>query len=138
MKRKPSDLSPEDQRYTRSLLMHAAQEAAQQGTLEDFLEGLFTPSEQIMFGRRIWIARLLMQKQSYDYIGERLFVSTQTIRKIENWLQGIMPKYNEIIEEEISREKIKRRREAIRANPFGLTALKHKYPLHFLLFPWPK
>ena len=32
----------------------------------------------------------------------------------------------------------KRRREIIKANPFGLTALKKKYPLHFLLFPWPR
>jgi Trp operon repressor len=138
MKRKPEDLSPEDQKYTRTLLMHAAREASRQGKLEDFLEGLLSPSEQIMLGRRIWISRLLMQQKTYDEIGARLKVGTQTIQKVEAWLQGIMPRYDDAIQAEMKRQTIERRKAAIRENPFGLTALKAKYPLHFLLFPWPK
>ena len=53
MKRKLDDLSLEDQALTRKVLMNAATQAAQNGTIENFIENLLTPSEQIMCGRRI-------------------------------------------------------------------------------------
>jgi Trp operon repressor len=138
MKRKPDDLSPEDQAQTRALLMRAAQTAFTHKNIEDFLEGLLTPSEQIMLGRRIWIARMLIDNKRYDEIGARLHVGPGTIRHVELWLLKLLPDYGKHIKVQRRKMTEQRRREVARQNPFGLTALKKKYPLHFLLFPWPK
>jgi Trp operon repressor len=141
MKRKLEDLSAADQKQTRNLLFAAAEDAHKNSTTKVFLEGLLTQSEQIMLGRRIWIARMLLENKTYQEIGERLHVGPNTVMRTELWLQGMLPDYDKEIQrlereekEELHRE---RKREAAQ-NPFSLTALKLKYPLHFLLFPWPK
>ncbi|MFT5831862.1 MAG: Trp operon repressor [Candidatus Paceibacteria bacterium] len=138
MKRKIDDLSIEDQALTRKLLMLAARKAAANGTIEQFMENLLTPSEQIMFGRRIWIARLLLAGKQFSEIGARLLVGPATVQKIEKQLLGEIPDYGETIK--LNRRKATRSERQRRAaeNPLGLTALKQKYPFHFLLFPWPK
>jgi len=138
MKRKPDDLSLEDQEFTRMVLLGAARAAHKNGGVDNFLEGLLTPSEQIMLGRRIWISRMLLEQKTYVEIGARLHVSMTTTRKVELWLRGILPDYGKRIKirKKIALEK-KVRRE-IQQNPFGMTALKKRYPLHFLFFPWPK
>lgn len=138
MKRKPSDLSLADQAYTRKLLFEAAKVARDSKQLEKFLDGLLTPSEQIMLGRRIWVSRLILENKRYDEISERLLIGHNTIAKVELWLRGLLPDYGELIEREIKRTTLARRKQIAKQNPFGLTALKMKYPLHFLLFPWPK
>ena len=138
MKRKPSDLSLADQAYTRKLLFEAAKVAKDTKQLEKFLDGLLTPSEQIMLGRRIWVSRLILENKRYDEISERLLIGHNTIAKVELWLRGLLPDYGKHIEREVKRTTQERRKQIAKANPFGLTALKMKYPLHFLLFPWPK
>ena len=138
MKRKPSDLSIEDQLFTRKVLFEAAKTAQTAKQLEKFLDGLLTPSEQIMLGRRIWISRMLLEQKRYDEIGARLLVGPNTITKVELWLRGLLPDYGKYLEKEVVAETQKRRKRMAKENPYGLTALKMKYPLHFLLFPWPK
>ncbi|MFN3692663.1 MAG: Trp family transcriptional regulator [Candidatus Paceibacteria bacterium] len=138
MKRKPSDLSAADQLFTRKILFEAAKTAKTNKQLEKFLEGLLTPSEQIMLGRRIWISRMLLEQKRYDEIGARLHVGPNTVTKIELWLRGLLPDYGKYLEKEVKVETIKRRKRMAKENPYGLTALKMKYPMHFLLFPWPK
>ncbi len=138
MKRKPSDLSAKDQAFTRKLLFEAAKTAQSSKQLETFLDGLLTPSEQIMLGRRIWISRMLLEQKRYDEIGARLLVGPNTITKVEMWMRGQLPDYGRHLEKTVMTETDKQRRREAKANPFGLTALKLKYPLHFLLFPWPK
>jgi len=138
MKRKPSDLSPEDQTFTRKVLFEAAKTAQSSKQLEKFLSGLLTPSEQIMLGRRIWISRMLLENKRYEEIGERLLVAPNTITNVELWMRGLLPDYGDFIQKERKRTTKQRRDEIAKMNPFGLTALKKKYPLHFLLFPWPK
>jgi uncharacterized protein YerC len=138
MKRKPSDLSPEDQAFTRKILFEAANTAKDAQQMKKFLEGLLTPSEQIMLGRRIWISRMILENKRYDEICERLHVGNSTIAGVELWLRGLLPDYGKHIDRELKRTTLERRKQIARDNPFGLTALKTKYPLHFLLFPWPK
>jgi uncharacterized protein YerC len=138
MKRKPSDLSPEDQAFTRKILFEAANTAKDAKQMKKFLEGLLSPSEQIMLGRRIWISRMILENKRYDEISERLQVGHGTIASVELWLRGLLPDYGKHIEREIKRTTIERRKQIAKNNPFGLTALKMRYPLHFLLFPWPK
>jgi uncharacterized protein YerC len=106
--------------------------------MENFLYGLLTPSEQIMLGRRIWISRMILENKRYDEIGARLHVGSGTIAHVELWLRGLLPDYGKHIKREMKRTTEAKRRQAAKENPFGLTALKLRYPMHFLLFPWPK
>ncbi len=141
MKRKLEDLTVADQKQTRKLLFAAAQDAHKNGTTKVFLEGLLTPSEQIMLGRRIWIARMLLENKTYQEIGELLHVGPNTVMRTELWLQGMLPDYDKELvrmEKEEQRQLHKDRIRSAAQNPFSFTALKLKYPLHFLFFPWPK
>jgi len=138
MKRKIDDLSLEDQELTRTLLMTAAQQAAKNDTVEQFLENLLTPSEQIMFGRRIWIARMLLDGKQFNDIGARLHVGLTTVQKIEKQLLDEIPDYGETIKTNRRKATNERRQQIARENPHSFTALKRKYPFHFLFFPWPK
>ena len=53
-----------------------------------FLLGLFSPSESLMVGRRIQIAKLLLKGYGYEYIEKKLGASHQTVNKIEHWLNA--------------------------------------------------
>jgi uncharacterized protein YerC len=138
MKRKIDDLHIEDQALTRKLLMLAAKKAAANGTIEQFMENLLTPSEQIMCGRRIWIARMLLSGKQFSDIGARLLVGPATVQKIEKQLLGEMPDYGETIKAQRRKQTTDKRVQTVLEHPYSLTALKQKYPLHFLFFPWPK
>lgn len=138
MKRKIDDLTLADQEFTRKVLMVAARAAHKKGGVDNFLEGLLTPSEQIMLGRRIWISRLLLEQKTYAEIGARLHVGTTTVAKVELWLLGLMPDYGKRIKTRKRLSNHNKLHVELKQNPFGLTALKKRYPLHFLFFPWPK
>lgn len=138
MKRKPEELDPKTRKYCFGLLLNAAKDAARNDAYEDFFKGLLTHSEQIMLGRRIWISRLLFEQKSYLEIGRELRVGPNTIRRTEVWLRGLLPDYEKVLKEVEAAQLQTRQRREIKSNPFGLIALKKKYPLYFLLFPTPK
>jgi len=138
MKRKLEDLSLDDQTFTRKVLMEAATQAAANGTIEEFMESLLTPSEQIMCGRRLWIGRMLLSGKQFEEIGARLLVGPNTVQKIEKQLLGEIPDYGETIKINRRKATSQKRKLAALENPYSLTALKQKYPLHFMFFPWPK
>jgi len=138
MKRKASELSKKDKIRTLDLLYTAATSVHGRAAVKLFLRDLLTESERIMLGRRIWIARLLIQGKKHKDIGARLKVSAATIWRVERWLNDQMSGYEDAIqgiEKEMSRRAV---RGEIKNNPFGYAALKKKFPLHFLLFPEPK
>jgi len=103
-----------------------------------FLKDLLTPSERIMLGRRIWIARLLLQGKSQAYIGEKLKVGPNTVWRVEKWLRDQMPGYEEAIKGLEKELDTRAKKKYLYDNPLSFAALKKKYPLHFLLFPTPK
>ena len=138
MKRKRDELTDSEHMETLDMLYTAAGSMQGRDAMKTFLKELLTPSEKIMLGRRIWIARLLLQGYTPSEVGEKLQVGPNTVWRVEKWLNAQMPGYKQAIrnlEQEMSDREKKR---AISKNPFGLTALKKKYPLHFLLFPAPK
>lgn len=105
---------------------------------KSFLKELLTPSERIMLGRRIWIARLLLSGYTHAEIGEKLEVGPNTIVKVEKWLKRQMPGYKQAIcglEKELEN---RAKKLDMKNNPFGFRSLKKKFPAHFLLFPEPK
>lgn len=138
MKRKVDDLTREEMIRTLDLLYTAAGTVRGRDAMKLFLKDLLTVSERVMLGRRIWIARLLLQGYSSEEVQRKLKVGQNTVSRIERWLNDQMPGYEQVVQS-LEREMDKRavRRESF-ADPFSFAALKRKYPLHFLLFPNPK
>ncbi len=138
MKRKISELTEKERIKTLDLLYTAAASARGRDAMKSFLKDLLTTSERIMLGRRIWIARLLIQGMQITEIERTLKVGPNTVRRVEGWLEDQFPGYEKVlaeVEKEMDRRAV--RRESF-ADPFSFAALKRKYPLHFLLFPNPK
>jgi uncharacterized protein YerC len=100
------------------------------------LRDLLTESERIMLGRRILIARLLMQNETYEAIATRLGTSHPTIGRVHRWLRDQLPGYEHAIagmEREYNKRDFKRK-----FAKSALFRLKRRYPLHFIFFPEPK
>lgn len=133
MKKKLDQLSNKQQMETLDILYTAAGAVTGRDATKAFLRELLTPSERIMLGRRIWIARLLISGHTHAEIGAMLEVGPNTIVRVEKWLSQQMPGYRAAIqglEKEMEKRKSKGKDDI-----FSFKALKKKYPLHFLLFP---
>lgn len=89
MKRKVSDLSEKEMATTLDALYTAASSLKGRDAMKSFLRDLLTPSERVMLGRRIIIARMIVAGESYDAIGERLHVGRNTISKVYKWLEMV-------------------------------------------------
>lgn len=138
MKKRSNELSDKERMKTLDMLYTAASAVSGRNAMKLFLRDLLTESERIMLGRRVWIARLLLQGFHYDDIASELKVGYATIYRVERWLNDQMPGYEQALdglEEEMDKRALKRE---MKDNPFGYARLKKKYPLHFLLFPEPK
>ena len=133
MKKKKSDLTEQEYMETIDMLYTAAGSIKDRNSAKAFLRDLLTPSERIMLGRRIWIARLLLSGYSQAEIGEKLQVGPNTIWKVERWLRDQMPGYETVIKE--LEKELKHRNNRKPLSTFTFKKLKQKFPLHFLLFP---
>ncbi len=124
MKRRLSDLSEIERIKTLDTLYTAAGSVRGRTDMKLFLKDLLTESERVMLGRRILIARLLLQGASQDEVRE-------------HWLNDQMPGYEQAIAG-MEREFKGRTFATYYSAREVLRRLKKKYPLHFLLFPEPK
>ncbi|PJE74614.1 MAG: hypothetical protein COV01_01110 [Candidatus Taylorbacteria bacterium CG10_big_fil_rev_8_21_14_0_10_41_48] len=132
MKRKVSDLSEREVATTLDALYTAVSSLKGRDAMKAFLRDLLTPSERVMLGRRIIIARMIVAGESYDSIGERLHVGRNTIGKVHKWLQDQIPGFENALkglEKEFSNRQTKNS-----AYASVTKKLKKKYPLHFLFF----
>ncbi len=136
MKKRMSDLSKEEQIRTLDALYTAVSSVRTRNAMKEFLRDLLTPSERVMLGRRILIARLLLHGETYDAIRERTGAGPATIGRVRTWLQDQLPGYETAIAG-MEQEFEKRNQKKAYATKV-LTRLKKRYPLHFLLFPDPK
>lgn len=135
MKVKPKTLTKEQNIETHDALYTAAGSLRGRNAMKLFLRDLLTPSERVMLGRRILIAQRLLAGASYRRISKNLKVGKATIERVHRWLQDQLPGYEQALkgmEKEFKNRHIRHESRTIFAN------LKRKYPLHFLLFPWPK
>jgi uncharacterized protein YerC len=135
MKKKMADLSEKERIATLDALYTAAGTVRGRSAMKTFLRDLLTESERVMLGRRIIIARLLLQDQTRDEIRQKTGAGLNTIDRIQRWLRDEMPGYENAIsamEEELGRRDFRRK-----YSKSLLFRLKRRYPLHFLLFPEP-
>lgn len=135
MKKRMTDLSEKERIATLDTLYTAAGTVRGRSAMKTFLRDLLTESERVMLGRRIIIARLLLQDETRDEIRKRTGAGLSTIDRIHRWLKDEMPGYENAIgamEEELGRRDFKRK-----YSKSLLFRLKRRYPLHYLLFPEP-
>jgi len=136
MKVKVSKLSEKEKMVTLDTLYTAASAIKGRNAVKLFLKDLLTPSERIMLGRRIIIARKLLDGATYDDITRSLGAGPDTIYKVQRWLHDQLPGYEQAIKG-LEKEFGRRQDKKLYAQS-TLYRLKKKYPLHFLLFPTPK
>jgi uncharacterized protein YerC len=136
MKRRLKDLTKEETIVTLDTLYTASSSIKGRDAMKLFLRDLLTPSERIMLGRRIIIARMLMAGNSYSQIGKRLHVGYATVRRVHKWLEDQFPGFENSIKE--MEKEFDRRAGKVSTGNSLVARLKKKYPLHFLLFPQPK
>lgn len=136
MKVKIEKLTEKEIIQTLDTLYTAASAVKGRDATKLFLRDLLTKSERIMLGRRIIIARLLINGFSQREIIGKLGVGQDTIARVHKWLHDQMPGYERAIEG-IEKEFDRRQEKNLYAQS-ALYRLKKKYPLHFLLFPTPK
>jgi uncharacterized protein YerC len=136
MKRCPEDLTKKEMIATLDALYTSASSLRGREAIKLFLRDLLTPSERVMLGRRIIIARMLINGISYDSIGKRLRVGRATVGRIHRWLKDQLPGFENAIKE--MEKEFDRRARKTPAELFSYAWMKRKYPFHFLLFPEPK
>jgi uncharacterized protein YerC len=136
MKVKLDKLSEKEITHTLDVLYTAAGAVQGRDQMKAFLRDLLTPSERIMLGRRIIIARKLIDGETYEDISSGMRVGQDTVWKVQKWLDDQMPGYEKAISG--MKKEFNRRAEKKLYAKSVLFRLKKKYPLHFLLFPVPK
>lgn len=140
MKVRPRELDDKARMHTLDALYTAASTLKGRAAVKLFLRDLLTPSERIMLGRRILIARMLLSGHTAREISKRMKVGSDTVYRVEQWLHDQMPGYEQAIKE-MEKEFTRRKAKYIDKKLYATSALyrlKKKYPLHFLLFPTPK
>src|SRR3989338_11708090 len=104
--------------------MNSTREAAQ------LLVDLLGKQEMEMLAKRLKVAELLLNGETYQNIREALKVSEPTIARVNHWTQQSGEGYRLVLER--TRQKRKNLGEA--EKPVRLSALKRKYPMYF----WPQ
>ncbi|MEK7133698.1 MAG: Trp family transcriptional regulator [Patescibacteria group bacterium] len=136
MKVRAKELSEKARMSILDALYTAASSVKGRAAMKLFLRDLLTESERIMLGRRILIARRLIAHERHDEIARDMRVGFDTIYRVHRWLEDQLPGYEDAIAG-LEREYKKRGEKHLYATS-AIFRLKKKYPIHFLLFPWPK
>lgn len=107
-----------------------------------FIEEMLTESEQITIGRRLLIAHMLLQGKNQQEIRSELGVSPNTFTRTRQWLLKQVPNYGDSLAAyekkrtaiQKGRTTVTKRQKREYIDPTSFSALKRRYPAHFLLF----
>lgn len=130
------------QRNERDLALKALNSAAGQfggeKAVSNFIDKVLTDGERIDIGRRIAVARMILEGNTYFEIHSKLSISPNTFRNIRQWVHEELPNYNDVLESnrKLSEKRAlkKQKKSFHRTQPFSFQDLKKRYPMHFLLF----
>lgn len=101
--------------------------------VKNFFKDLLTLSEVVMISRRIQIARMLLEGESYEEIKSKLRVGCGNISQVEKWLNNGFGGYREIIKRYKAEEGKRQKKDYTKLTPYSAEWIRKKYPLHFLL-----
>lgn len=94
---------------------------------------LLSPNELDMVAKRLAIARALLDGENYQAISRTLRVSTNTIARVNAWLNESGEGYRLVVGR-VSKSASPKARDHIWASTTGLAQLKRQYPQYF----WPE
>lgn len=100
---------------------------------KNFFKDLLTLSEVVMISRRIQIAKMLLEGESYEEIKKRLRVGGSNICQVEKWLNNGFGGYRKIIQRYKKADEKRKGADFSKAVPYSGEWVRKKYPLHFLL-----
>ncbi len=72
--------------------------AEKEKKVSSFLADILTESEKIMLGRRILIAKRLLERQPYEKIAREVGVGLDTVFRVNKWLGGRHKGYEKAVE----------------------------------------
>ncbi|OGI26154.1 MAG: hypothetical protein A3J76_01760 [Candidatus Moranbacteria bacterium RBG_13_45_13] len=101
--------------------------------VKNFFKDLLTLSEVVMISRRIQIARMLLEGESYEEIKKKLKVGSTNISQVEKWLNNGFGGYREIIKRYKAKDEKRETKNFEKLTPYSAEWVRKKYPLHFLL-----
>lgn len=141
MRRTLNEVSFRDEKKHITVFLDALSNIKDDTGAHQLFDQLLTTSEKAMLGRRLLIARMLIDGYSHREICGQLKASPNTTRTISRWLSAKLPGYNDALEEimeeaEVRQEerKASRRKNYYTSDPFTFSSMKSRYPAHFLLF----
>lgn len=94
----------------------------------NFIRDLLSEAEVIMLARRLQVARLLMNGNTYEDIQKIMRVSNTTVAKVQTWLNLYGEGYRTIV------ERTKNRNVSKETEVLSWSKMKKKYPMYF----WPE
>ena len=127
--RRVEKLSKEEQESLVFDLIHAFTQTHSVGEAAIFLQDLLTKAEIKMLGKRLRIAKLLLDNMTYDEIAQNLHASQATVAKIGAWLAERGDGFRKIIERLPRQKQVKNWAERSDWDKF-----KRRYSLYF----WPE
>lgn len=128
-------ISADDKKKCLDLLWTCSASLRTREEVKNFFKDLLTPSESIMLGRRLQIAKMLLEGKSYDFIERVMGAGKTTIASVHQWLNSGFGGYEKALRNfEVQLKKRWGKMEYYKDPPMSFGWLKKKYPLHFLLF----
>ena len=123
-------LTPAEQATARQELAEMLAALKRKNDIQEFLLDILTPSEIVMFIRRIRIAKQLLRGGTYEEIRMELGVGYTTITAVDTWLSRKFESYRQVVTPLLQKEDAKGKRSLPwEEGPFK--ALRRRYPLHF-------
>lgn len=104
-----------------------------------FIQNLLTKDEQLIVGRRILIAQMILAGKTRADICAEIGISPNTFALTRTWVQQQITNYDsarktyEKKQAERAKSRQKKKRNAYR-DPLSFDGLRDRYPGHFLLF----
>ena len=135
MKIKSKELNQEKKVRYIDALYAALEYANVRNGVKSFINDLLTESEQLMLGRRILIAKKLLEKRSHDQIVRELGVGLDTTYRVQKWLGGRHKGYEKIVRKiKKFAPKSKRKSEFLDYHPTsGLAEIRRRYKRYYWL-----
>lgn len=86
-----ADVSKKERALIQDVLNTAAHNYDSAGVVVKFIDNVLTEGEKMAVGRRILVARMILNGHTYYEINEQLQVSPNTFSQVRKWLDGQMP-----------------------------------------------
>ena len=135
MKIRPRKIDNKEKIEYLDALYTAVESLTSREEVKNFLRDLLTEGERIMVGRRIVIAKRLLNEESYGQIIREMRVGPDTIMRVHRWLEDDIEGYEKAVKKlEKVLESRQEKRDKMYLDPFSFEGLKKRYPLHFFLF----